>query len=588
MLNNRTAIINGEGLNSYLYRLARLNYFENINFFITKMKVEPRSIENNDFDEKLIEEINRMSGVPVSILSTRSCNNYRTEWGDAVFQRVKMKTTVKFCPCCISQCLHHKNIWNIAPVTVCLEHASFLVDKCMNCGGNIRLCDLMKGHCKYCGFEYTQSVGQHVDPDTFDYYVQERLQAKIGEVVHFSDDFLLNLSFADLMTLSHHTFYLLRGLKSYVINKNHILKPFSNAKKGKYDNINCHISYANVYWVYDKLTGEQANFQKMIRDVRLSMLKKRAIFWFRYEQLFMEKQFQFLEQVYKKTKTQLESELPSNCNNKNFEMTTVSERKEKVFCSAKYTESTAPEYKRDDFFRRDEVASLLGFGGSRQHINSLINVGYLKLIKSPDHKFFVHRDDLEGFIERLGMVYLDNKDNIQNGISVYDAFNLYGKYGFKLLTMVQFIVNKKITLYATNNTMKIGNMFFDKTELEKVKMILINERQQLKGYTMNEISKMFHIDRQTIHLMIEKELLKPLKIIDYNDGRKNYFFNKVHVDAFRENHLFITEAMEEFELKYKKINSWINEGKLTDVFQGIRNKYLIKRSEIEELLKTTG
>ena len=101
---------------------------------------------------------------------------------------------------------------------------------------------------------------------------------------------------------------------------------------------------------------------------------------------------------------------------------------------------------------------------------------------------------------------------------------------------------------------------------------------------MDEVSKKFHLDRQTIYLLIEKGYLSPIRTIVYRDGRKNYFFKKDQVDNFRESFMFIKEAVIEYDIAYTKISAWIKEGKLIDNFQGVRNKYLIEKNQIEKLM----
>jgi hypothetical protein len=56
----------------------------------------------------------------------------------------------KFCPICLCESSHQRIFWHIKPITVCIKHKVYLLEKCLSCGKDITSEEVISGICN-CG-----------------------------------------------------------------------------------------------------------------------------------------------------------------------------------------------------------------------------------------------------------------------------------------------------------------------------------------------------------------------------------------------------------------------------------------------------
>ncbi|MGD6803927.1 TniQ family protein [Rossellomorea aquimaris] len=162
---NRFSPLRGESLYSYAYRHARMMGFEHIatvmdevayelysansNYFVDNQK---KSILLKEYVEKAAE-LKKTDGLCLNQFNQMFFDSEQPT--DVQQTMVYHKFRTKYCPLCIRETFHHKLIWDIKYVNMCIQHEVCLVEKCPKCEEEIVLDRLMRNKCR-CGYKFTE------------------------------------------------------------------------------------------------------------------------------------------------------------------------------------------------------------------------------------------------------------------------------------------------------------------------------------------------------------------------------------------------------------------------------------------------
>ncbi|MFS0871742.1 TniQ family protein [Paenibacillus xylanilyticus] len=214
-----------ESLVSYVLRLIYANGYTNIRGFAEDWVASSSDIRNNIFNRTASEAIKSWSDIPLYKLESH-CHN---KWGRV--PKLIMRNAVKYCGSCVKQHgLYHQSLWNVEPVTVCLEHNELLLDYCYRCKKKIMMDHFIMGVCPHCEGIFSYASGPTIS-DPLSLQAQEWFQSMIISGNAGSDKLplLKGIKLNDYLTLSNRLSHLLQGSPS-VVDQSYVLNAFKNTK----------------------------------------------------------------------------------------------------------------------------------------------------------------------------------------------------------------------------------------------------------------------------------------------------------------------------------------------------------------------
>ncbi|WNS46105.1 TniQ family protein [Paenibacillus sp. MMS20-IR301] len=156
----------GESIYSFLFRIATVeNVYTSLQFLLDNVNHSTVYSCNLNFCkasgvQKKLAEIVQQGGLFPEKLTL---NQFEKLFFDKPPNKRDLELffyqkRVKYCPQCMREDPFHRLQWDIANVTVCLEHELLLLERCTSCQKTTSIFDLMAGHCR-CGtfIEDTQS-----------------------------------------------------------------------------------------------------------------------------------------------------------------------------------------------------------------------------------------------------------------------------------------------------------------------------------------------------------------------------------------------------------------------------------------------
>ncbi len=200
--------IPGEILSGYLVRCAHSNGMTPYRF--TSFHCRGIPVWNRDIDrsatDALIEQVSQGSGVSIdrvvdmtlrslSLLpgvpdTTHAASLAIAPWINAlgVYNRVRRRHGMQFCPRCLAADGTYKKIWRLAFMTVCPIHHCWLRDGCRHCDAQVAYHrnDALYLHCHRCGRPML-STGLQCDPAADEVGALLRFQATLFSAIEHGE-----------------------------------------------------------------------------------------------------------------------------------------------------------------------------------------------------------------------------------------------------------------------------------------------------------------------------------------------------------------------------------------------------------------
>lgn len=607
----RPYIIPHESLSSYIYRLATANFYSSVAFFSHFLSMTVARINNNEFNEHAVGKMEQLTNNTREDIEKMTMQFFTFSFhGKILCKRVYLKNRVKYCPTCIQKVNHHQIKWAFNPVTICLEHHCWLIEKCQCCNEFISMASLMRGECEKCRFQYRQADRIQLKQDSMLYRSQAEIQEMLFSGV-VNNPLLLSFSVHDYLYLLCHSFHLLNGLSGLVDDA--MITAFSNKKGGYQNNENLATAFCNAVWMYHDFPF---NFHTVLHFFNKKSFKVKYEQKKQFEKLLENDTYKVIKDAYDKYWL---TELAQGTINKAFSIFKRNpallrqcdflhkEDVKKVSAIAyKYLEQLESEHRlqvrnikrgstkrvlveraslenvinsQKKFMAKSHVANVIGI--QKDSIGKLVNSGFLSLRESPTGKMMFHVDDIESFLNRYRGEYVDKK---VNGIYFYRILTEYSVNSFSITKILEYVDKGYLRPFTSKRNGTLADSFYYIDDVRQCLQLLRQEKQEELGYYMKDVMEKLNVGEKTMRKLVAHEVLIPKRIITLKDGRKHYLFDKEKIDDFTEEHLTVAQVTKEYRVPKRTVWQWVKEGKLTDICKGACKGFLLNRKEVTTLV----
>ncbi len=157
---------NYESLSNYIYRLARENYCQE-SWIYNELKLSTFtriSDFNYEYKDNVLDLIskatqNYIEDIKNMTVHRFSFGSWPVRYGfkaSLSYINIVDSNHSKFCPLCLREQYYHRIFWSLYPISVCINHNSYLYTKCSVCGKNVTCKEIIFGKCD-CGFSLIES-----------------------------------------------------------------------------------------------------------------------------------------------------------------------------------------------------------------------------------------------------------------------------------------------------------------------------------------------------------------------------------------------------------------------------------------------
>jgi hypothetical protein len=151
-----------ESLENYIYRLSLENCCE-VSWIwselqlVNKTRISTINYENKDNILELIAKVTNNSINDIYRMTVHRFSNglWHKDFVFRVSSNFKNIISIeysKFCPMCLKESNYQRIFWLLTPITICIKHNTYLINKCIFCGDYITSYDVITGMCK-CGHD---------------------------------------------------------------------------------------------------------------------------------------------------------------------------------------------------------------------------------------------------------------------------------------------------------------------------------------------------------------------------------------------------------------------------------------------------
>lgn len=541
-----------ESVSSYIFRLAKANR-QPVSVFLSKFEIRWADWLKNSFSSEQVKKIAGQADVNVSILEE---GLYQILESEAYY----LKNKVKFCPDCYRESAFHRTIWGLIPVTICLQHNSFLIDICTSCHTPIKLDQLMLGVCKKCMHKFNEIETVHIDKNSMIYEQQVAFQnAILAGSTMLSP--LGGLSADQFLSLAKHTFHLLENLPSFE-EKNRQIKIFQNHSGGYKDNLTIAESYGLVFWVYQ-------DFPNRFYRILTEFLKKPKRELYRqkkaFESLFDNEGFEAIKQEYELFWAM---ELEKGSIRRDFSVfkqnTDLLEQKEH-YRKEEIKQLTGISYPKLESLHESGLINIVSRenGGTIQHFIDKASFAYL----IEERKNYINKKEAaqilgiqicsicqlikDGLLNEVDTAFsyyklirlnevlkLLNKSTGKlntdvKGLKFHKVLIKYSVNGLTISKLLNFIHQKILHPQLAVLNGNLSDTWFCEVELQHCLELLKLEKQRIQGMYMSDVMKYLKIGEKRMKKLMDSGELKPDRVIVWKDGRKRYMFDLTSVDDFK-------------------------------------------------------
>jgi len=203
----RIPLLPGESLWSYLARLAAANGYDSLSLLtrLCNQRLAPLNLPRHNLLEPHHAEtfavLAALGGLTPRDLANASVHYFARAplWAErgssslhladgAPLQlldaRIRSKYllrehAVRFCPECLREAAYHRLAWTLKEIWACLEHRRLLRDRCPNCAAQVSVRDVVRGQCRKCRADLTDSAPDYVLAP-FDVFAQQTIRSWWG------------------------------------------------------------------------------------------------------------------------------------------------------------------------------------------------------------------------------------------------------------------------------------------------------------------------------------------------------------------------------------------------------------------------
>lgn len=174
----RPKLLPGESCWSYLIRLADQNGIPVLAMLNSIKTWEQKYIQRADFgllditpgSALNMEQLSRLTRQSVEeLLSSTFTPLLRIFGASEEVQRARFLSgmlldTYRFCPHCLEEAPYFRLLWKMAPVTSCVKHGVFLIERCPGCNKQMSFQDIeLLDGCPHCGFSLKVGQARPID-----------------------------------------------------------------------------------------------------------------------------------------------------------------------------------------------------------------------------------------------------------------------------------------------------------------------------------------------------------------------------------------------------------------------------------------
>ncbi|WP_268884086.1 TniQ family protein [Bacillus salipaludis] len=610
-----------ESLSSFIYRLSIENLLDSINPIGNALGIKWWEMPLNLFDEVACRKISSLSGIHKNVLYSKSYHALLNGMSEKEIKMWFHRTKIKYCPKCLADKKIHRYLWGLKPICICLKHKQILINECPGCKNQVYMKALINGRCGYCNLHLERGESFKVNENDFIYLSQNQFQQLI---IGNKKTAIRGLSPTKLMSLFDSMFRLFDGFESFInTNVSHL----GNKVKYKPGNqLEMSVSIANIYWMlfedfpnnflysldtFYKSDSPRKKYRKRLFSNFISthcefdFIKKefesyketqiknglvpRNIETFDESSALKLKQMYYTKKdIYQKFNIS-RGEIAKLCN-KNLlnPKKVVVEAHTNYYFDKHETEKILETYlkKENNLITKKEAANFLGVS-----VEAMVHLIEKDLIIQQEAFIkkqypYISKESVIYLIQQLSKnVKPINYDDTKRFIVYQECLNKYVTSGLQIAKLLQWAISEEINVYSLNVDIKINQLLFDEKEIKK---LLQKEDIENNGYNLGDVSKVLGFTDRTLHKMIQAKLIVPIGVSISKNGRRIYFFDKEHIDEFKEAYISPVAAASKYNVNYSMLNKYSHKKVLKNYMNGICQKTLFKKEELEEILMRKG
>ncbi|MCY9697339.1 TniQ family protein [Paenibacillus alginolyticus] len=602
----RPELTPGESLPSFLYRISMENGVS-IDCYLEINNLKRCEVINGEFTENSLILLAKLLNRDKNQLFHLSMNKFKIMLGSEHYSDVVMKNAIKYCPLCISEVRYHKWLWSFHPISMCLEHSCFLVDRCHNCKKRLSLSNLMENNCS-CGFILDKCNIDEVEGKSVCFRSQELLCNLFESGQENSE-----VTIKDYLYLAKHSFYILEGMRSFVSHEK-VINCYHNKKGSIHDNNKYAELFSNVFWMYEQYPKnlftvlDQFNKQKPIH----SRIEQRI----QFENLFYDRKFDWIKKEYdsywikKSDRGEIRRDFSVFKRDKKLLLRREFLRKEELktkkrITSQKFTrilkkydvsvnkhndlrkvttinkdsiEKALQQYGR--MLTRQQTADILGI--QRESIKGLILAGFLNLDFALDQAGLINISEIN---KLLRLCRGEVRAPTDEYVSFQKALIQHTINGLRIVDLLIFIKKRNLKPILSIPCGNLANVYLNKQELQSCIYTMKCRRQEKEGFYFTEVIEYLKIGEKTLHEFIKQGVLLPRKVIVQKSGKKLYLFNKQEVESFYQNNYSIVAMAKKLGISIYKLRKWLDTGKITDQTKGLSKVQLLNLNEVKVIIQ---
>jgi len=537
-----------ESLTGYLYRLAAANH-STVYMLCKVLNINMNYVNLNWFTREILNRFCSLTGIESETAHVMMNGPFVKAGGEEISHQI-LKNGVKFCPCCVQETVYHNRLWFLHCYNVCHKHGIILVDRCEQCGGNIKMHSLFNGSCSSCGFLLirTEKRAEEVS----NYLIQ------LNQSLILNSPFLFDqhgpYTYVQFLKLAQYSFHLIDGHNDFTGSLGKTIRAFHKKKGRQQLNEDMMISLSNVVWMYSNFIN---NFYTVL-DV-FSKRKDRSAYVTKstFERLFDDPSFLKIQEAYenywlqKLNKGEIRRDFSVFKKNTDLLDKRTFIRKEEAknqysnnkimaLAAAKKINIVNTESERGyliegeslrryqnsmkEYLNKNESAEFLGI--RRNAVPRLIESGLITehVVEASKSKL-MKRTELEGLLSTC-RGHGTTSTNLRDMISFEHALSSHNVNGLTMDVLINFMLKGYFRPVFTKKNGGFSSCYLRIYEIRLCVDMLKDRRRKELGLFREEVMKKLKMGEKKMKVLCERGILVPDKILTLQNGRKRYLYSE--------------------------------------------------------------